>query len=66
MDINRGTATQVIAESIIQEYLSRREKTMAFAEWFSIDPPFPNGIFGDDKLKKEAYINGGIMPLGGR
>ena len=65
MDINRGAATHEMAVSIIQEYLRRREQTGAFAEWFSIDPPFPDGIFGDKKLKKGAYVNGGIMPLVG-
>ncbi|MDD3736879.1 MAG: hypothetical protein PHO11_06875, partial [Bacteroidales bacterium] len=34
-------------------------------EWFSIDPPFPAGIFGDYKLARGAYCNGGIMPLTG-
>lgn len=65
MDINRGVATHEMAVSIIREYRERREKTEAFAEWFSIDPPFPDGIFGDEKLKKGAYVNGGIMPLVG-
>ena len=65
MDINRGAATHEMAVSIIREYLERREKSSAFAEWFSIDPPFPDGIFGDEKLKKGAYVNGGIMPLVG-
>lgn len=65
MDINRGVATQEMAASIIREYMTRRERTTAFAEWFSIDPPFPDGIFGDEKLKKGAYVNGGIMPLVG-
>ena len=64
-DINRGAATHEMAVSIIQEYMERREKTDAFAEWFSIDPPFPDGIFGDQKLRKGAYVNGGIMPLVG-
>ena len=36
-----------------------------FCEWFSINPPFPDGIFGDEKLVKGAYINGGIFPLVG-
>ncbi len=54
-----------MAVSIIQEYRKRREQTDAFAEWFSIEPPFPDGIFGDEKLKKGAYVNGGIMPLVG-
>jgi len=31
----------------------------------SIDPPFPDGVFGDEKLRKGAYVNGGIMPLVG-
>jgi hypothetical protein len=65
MAINRGVATHEMAVSIIQEYRKRREQSEAFAEWFSIDPPFPDGIFGDKKLKKGAYVNGGIMPLVG-
>lgn len=65
MAINRGAAGHDKAVSIIKEYISRRGKSTAFAEWFSIDPPFPDGVFGDDKLKKGAYVNGGIMPLVG-
>jgi hypothetical protein len=65
MDINRGVATHDMAIAIIEEYRRRREQTDAFAEWFSIDPPFPDGIFGDDKLIGGAYVNGGIMPLVG-
>ncbi len=63
--INRGAATPGIASSVINEYLKRRETTTAFAEWFSIDPPFPSGVFGDYKLSEGAYCNGGIMPLTG-
>jgi hypothetical protein len=51
--------------AIIEEYQRRRRCTNAFAEWFSIDPPFPDGIFGDEKLIGGAYVNGGIMPLVG-
>ncbi|MCP4725384.1 MAG: hypothetical protein GY863_10130 [bacterium] len=65
MDINRGAATQEMAAAIIKEYRKRKEETGAFAEWFSIDPPFPDGIFGDEKLVGGAYVNGGIMPLVG-
>ena len=65
MDINRGLATHDMAVSIIQEYQRRRAKTKAFAEWFSIDPPFPAGIFGHEKLVEGVYCNGGIMPLVG-
>lgn len=65
MAINRGLATHDIAVAILREYQRRRAATDAFAEWFSIDPPFPDGIFGDEKLVRGAYINGGIMPLVG-
>ncbi len=65
MNINRGVATHEMAVSIINEYRRRRDVNNAFAEWFSIDPPFPDGIFGDEVLKQGAYCNGGIMPLVG-
>jgi glycogen debranching enzyme len=65
MDINRGAADHQKAVSIIKEYIKRRRQTNAFSEWFSIDPPFPDGVFGDAKLKAGAYVNGGIMPLVG-
>jgi len=65
MSINRGIATHEMAVSIIKEYQKRKATTEAFAEWFSIDPPFPDGIFGDEKLIAGAYINGGIFPLAG-
>ncbi len=63
--INRGVASQRMATLIIEEYQKRREKNNSFAEWYSIDPPFPAGTFADDKLVPGAYINGGIMPLVG-
>ncbi len=65
MDINRGAADHGQAVSILREYQKRRTASGAFAEWFSIDPPFPDGIFGDERLVAGAYCNGGIMPLVG-
>jgi len=65
MDINRGVADHHQAVSILREYQRRRTSTGAFAEWFSIDPPFPDGVYGDEKLVAGAYCNGGIMPLVG-
>ena len=65
MAINRGLATPEIAASIIEEYRRRGEESDAFAEWFIIDPPFPNGVFGDEKLVPGAYVNGGVFPLCG-
>ncbi|MDP8207067.1 MAG: hypothetical protein P9L92_10420 [Candidatus Electryonea clarkiae] len=65
MAINRGVTTHDMAVSIIKEYQKRGEDNDSFVEWFSIDPPFPDGIFGDEKLVGGAYVNGGIMPLVG-
>jgi hypothetical protein len=65
MAINRGLATHEMAVAILREYRRRGETAAAFAEWFSIDPAFPDGIFGDEKLKGGAYVNGGILPLVG-
>ena len=63
--ITRGLPTHEMAAEIIKDYQRRRASGNAFAEWFSVDPPFPNGIFGDNKLLPGAYVNGGIMPLVG-
>lgn len=65
MNINRGLATHDIAVAVINEYRKRAENPDVFAEWFSIDPPFPDGIYGDEKIIGGAYCNGGIMPLVG-
>jgi len=65
MNINRGVTTRSMAKSIIKEYQKRKKDSGSFAEWFSINPPFPDGIFGDEKLVAGAYCNGGIMPLVG-
>ena len=65
MDINRGMATHPMASAIIRQYQKRGRDGKAFADWFSIDPPFPAGVFGEEKLVPGAYCNGGIMPLVG-
>ena len=65
MDINRGVTSLEMAQSIIKEYQERKTESGSFAEWFSIHPPYPDGIFGDEKLVSGAYCNGGIMPLVG-
>ncbi|MFP4541766.1 MAG: hypothetical protein ACLFR7_09060, partial [Opitutales bacterium] len=65
MNINRGVTDETQAASILREYQARKAATGAFAEWFSIDPAFPDGIFGEEKIVRGAYCNGGIMPLVG-
>lgn len=70
-DCNRGLPTHEMAVSIIREYKRRREAYGAsrFAEWFSIDPPFPTDSFEthEGAWTKYAghYTNGGILPLVG-
>ena len=65
MDINRGLATHPMALSIIDEYRRRGRANAYAADWVSVDPPFPAGIFGDPKLVPGSYCNGGLMPLVG-
>ena len=57
--LNRDILTPEESRSIIKEYIARRETTDAFAEWFSIDPPYPefNGY------KPGKYVNGAISPF---
>ncbi len=66
-DINRGLPSHRQAVSIIKEYQKRRKTVDSFAEWFSIDPSFPDGTFGISGWGNKAgeYVNGGIMPLVG-
>jgi hypothetical protein len=68
--LNRNVLSNEQARAIIQEYRSRlmRPGNLSFAEWWSIDPPFPQGAFGmAGRLgeKPGYYVNGGIMPLVG-
>lgn len=63
MDINRGTTATDRAQSIIREYYMRRSETSAFAEWFSIDPPFPGGIMPlvGGELAKAAFDSAEVL-----
>ncbi len=60
--LNRGTLSQEQAAALIKTYQARKQHNgpSIFAEWYSIDPPFPAG-FG----KSGEYVNGGVMPLVG-
>lgn len=65
MNVNRGVTSHKQAVSLLSEYQRRNADGNAFAEWYSITPPFPDGIFGEEKIVGGAYCNGGIMPLVG-
>lgn len=58
-DINRGLTSLEQSRLIIKEYMDRRKTTQAFAEWFSIDPPYK--MFGNHGSGK--YVNGAISPF---
>ena len=55
-DINRGATTFAQAQSILDEFQTRRKTVGTFAEWFSVNPPYAQ--FGN--TPKNRYINGGI------
>ena len=48
------------SRKIIEEYMRRRETTDAFAEWFSIDPPYGPSFM---KYEPGQYVNGSISPF---
>ncbi len=60
--LNRGTLSQQQAAEVLRTYQARREANgpRIFAEWYSIDPPFPTGFSPPGE-----YVNGGVMPLVG-
>ena len=43
--LNRGVLSDAQSDAILDTYISRRRPD-AFAEWYSIDPPFPAGTIG--------------------
>jgi hypothetical protein len=68
--LNRGVLGVEQGRAILAEYQRRLNdpRRTAFAEWYSIDPPFPPGAYGlDGRLgeKPGEYVNGGVMPLVG-
>ena len=68
-DINRGVASREQAVLVLDEFARRgRELTpRPFAPWFTIQPCFPAGVFGDlgHAFGENQYINGGLMPFVG-
>lgn len=66
--LNRELLSFQQGRAIVDTYFQRRDFDRAFAEWYSIDPPFPPGSFGlagRPGEKPGEYVNGGIMPLTG-
>lgn len=67
--LNRNVLRSKQGRAIVEEYFRRGEQRGdTFAEWYSIDPPFPYGSYGLNGRPGEKpgeYVNGGIMPLVG-
>ncbi|GIV99300.1 MAG: hypothetical protein KatS3mg058_0704 [Roseiflexus sp.] len=67
--LNRGVLRHNQGRAIVDEYFRRGlQRGATFAEWYSIDPPFPEGSFGLAGRPGERpgeYVNGGLMPLVG-
>lgn len=57
--LNRGILTLAQSRAVIDEYRRRRQTTSAFAEWFTIDPPYAS--FCD--YGPGEYVNGAISPF---
>ena len=58
--LNRGILTLGQKRSIVEEYRRRRKTSGAFAEWFTIDPPY-EPTFGSHETG--TYVNGAISPF---
>lgn len=67
--LNRSVLETEQGHAIVSEYYRRnQQRGQTFAEWYSIDPPFPAGLFGlagNPGEQPGEYVNGGIMPLVG-
>ncbi len=67
--LNRSVLRRNQGRAIVDEYFRRGlQRGETFAEWYSIDPPFPEGSFGLAGRPGERpgeYVNGGLMPLVG-
>ena len=57
--LNRGILTAAQAQCVVEEYMHRKEQTGAFAEWFTIDPPYEDFC----GYKPGQYVNGAISPF---
>lgn len=58
-DINRKVTSLEQSQSIISEYLRRKDTSSCFSEWYTIDPPYKNF----DGYKAGEYVNGAISPF---
>ena len=58
--LNRGILSGDECRSVIDEFRRRRETSDAFAEWFTIDPPYSPSFM---MYKPGQYVNGAVSPF---
>ena len=62
--LNRGILSLEERRAVISEYRRRRDTTAAFAEWFTIDPPYaPDFGPPGGGVPCGEYVNGAICPI---
>ena len=62
--LNRGILSLGDRRSVIEEFMKRRGTTAAFAEWFTIDPPYaPDFGPPGGGVPCGEYVNGAICPF---
>ena len=58
-DMNRGLTSIEQSRSIIEEYITRKDRTSCAAEWFTIEPPYEKFFIYDSG----RYVNGALSPF---
>ena len=58
--LNRGILNEEERRAVIDEFIRRRGTTKAFAEWFTVDPPYEPSFAG---YEPGHYVNGAISPF---
>ena len=58
--LNRGILSGDQCRAVIDEFRRRRETSGAFAEWFTIDPPYSPSFM---MYKPGQYVNGAVSPF---
>lgn len=58
-DLNRGINTREEIRATIEEYIKRRTTSGTFAEWFTVDPPYPMFLY----YRPGRYVNGSVTPF---
>ena len=58
--LNRGILNEDERRAVIDEFIRRRGTTKAFAEWFTVDPPYEPSFA---MYEPGHYVNGAISPF---